>query len=141
MIKEVLSDTDDRMSKTIDSLRHDLLKIRTGRASPALVEELMVDYYGMPTPLQQLAAISVPEAQQLLIRPYSAKDIASIERAIATSELGLNPNNDGKQIRLNFPSLTEDRRRDLVKMVSRRAEEARVSVRNVRRDAINDLRR
>lgn len=140
MIKEVLSDTDDRMSKTIDSLRHDLLKIRTGRASPSLVEELMVDYYGMPTPLQQLAAISVPEAQQLLIRPYSAKDIASIERAIATSELGLTPNNDGKQIRLNFPSLTEERRRDLVKMVSRRAEEARVSVRNVRRDAINDLR-
>ncbi len=140
MIKEVLSDTDDRMSKTIDSLRHDLMKIRTGRASPALVEELTIDYYGMPTPLQQLAAISVPEAQQLLIRPYSAKDITAIERAIAVSDLGLTPNNDGKQIRLNFPSLTEERRRDLVKMVSRRAEEARVGVRNIRRDAINDLR-
>lgn len=140
MIKEVLSDTDDRMAKTIDSLRHDLLKIRTGRASPALVEELTIDYYGMPTPLQQLAAISVPEAQQLVIRPYSAKDIGAIERAIATSDLGLTPNNDGKQIRLNFPSLTEERRRDLVKMVARRAEEARVSIRNIRRDAINDLR-
>ncbi|MCB0114151.1 MAG: ribosome recycling factor [Caldilineaceae bacterium] len=140
MIKEVLSDTEDRMSKAMDALHHDLMKIRTGRASPALVDELTIDYYGMPTPLQQLAAISVPEAQQLLIRPYSTQDIAAIERAIATSDLGLTPNNDGKQIRLNIPSLTEERRRDLVKMVSRRAEEARVSVRNIRRDAINDLR-
>jgi ribosome recycling factor len=140
MIKEVLKDADDRMTKTIEALRHDLLTIRTGRASPALVDELAVEYYGMPTPLQQLANISVPEAQQLLIRPYNAKDIPAIERAIALSGLGLTPSNDGKQIRLTFPSLTEERRRELAKVVSRRAEEARVGIRNIRRDAINDLR-
>jgi ribosome recycling factor len=128
------------MTKTIEALRHDLLTIRTGRASPALVDELAVEYYGMPTPLQQLANISVPEAQQLLIRPYNAKDIPAIERAIALSGLGLTPSNDGKQIRLTFPSLTEERRRELAKVVSRRAEEARVGIRNIRRDAINDLR-
>jgi ribosome recycling factor len=140
MITEVLQDVSDRMTKTIESLRHDLMSIRTGRASPALVEELKVEYYGMPTPLQQLANISVPEAQQLLIKPYNAKDISAIERAIAISDLGLTPSNDGKQIRLTFPSLTEQRRRDLTKVVAKRAEEARVSIRNIRRDAINDLR-
>lgn len=140
MITDVLKDATDRMTKTIESLRHDLMAIRTGRASPALVEELKVEYYGMPTPLQQLANISVPEAQQLLIKPYNAKDISAIERAIAVSDLGLTPSNDGKQIRLTFPSLTEQRRRDLTKVVAKRAEEARVSIRNIRRDAINDLR-
>ncbi len=140
MIKEVLQDTDERMSKAIDSMRSDLMTIRTGRASPSLLDRLHVDYYGMPTPLQQLASISVPEAQTLLIRPYSAGDIAAIERAIAVSDLGLTPNNDGKQIRLTFPALTQDRRRDLTKQVAKRAEEARVGIRNIRRDAINDLR-
>ncbi len=140
MIKELLQETDERMDKTIDALRSDLMNIRTGRASPALVERLNVDYYGTATPLQQLATISVPEAQTLLIRPYSQGDLANIERAIAASDLGLTPNNDGKQIRLTFPSLTEERRRDLTKLVSRRAEEARVAVRNIRRDSINDLR-
>ena len=140
MIREILQETDERMSKTIEALRQDLMTIRTGRASPALLERLHVDYYGMPTPLQQLASISVPEAQTLLIRPYSPGDISAIERAIAISDLGLTPNNDGKQIRLSFPSLTEERRRDLTKLVSKRAEEARVGIRNIRRDAINDLR-
>lgn len=140
MIKDVLQDVIERMNKAIESLRSDLMTIRTGRASPALVDRLNVDYYGMPTPLQQLASISVPEAHTLLIRPYSPGDLSTIERAIAVSDLGLTPNSDGKQIRLNFPALTEDRRRELTKVVSRRAEEARVSVRNVRRDAINDLR-
>lgn len=140
MIKEILHETSDRMSKTIESLHLDLMSIRTGRASPALVDRLSVDYYGVATPLLQLAAISIPEAQSILIRPYSPSDIAAIERAIAHSDLGLNPNNDGKQIRLNIPALTEERRRDLTKQVSRRAEEARVAIRNIRRDAINDLR-
>jgi len=140
MIKEILHETTDRMNKTIESLHFDLMSIRTGRASPALVDRLSVDYYGVATPLLQLAAISIPEAQSIVIRPYSPSDIAAIERAIAHSDLGLNPNNDGKQIRLNIPTLTEERRRDLSKQVARRAEEARVSVRNIRRDAINDLR-
>ena len=140
MINDVLKDTRERMDKTIDSLRHDLMTIRTGRASPALVEELMVEYYGMPTPLMQLALISVPEAQQILIKPYTVKDLGAIEKAIAKSDLGLTPNNDGTQIRLMLPRLTEERRRDLVKLVAKRGEEARVSVRNIRRDAIHDLK-
>jgi ribosome recycling factor len=140
MINEVLADAQERMDKTVDSLRADLMTIRTGRASPALVERLLVDYYGMPTPLQQLATISVPEPQQLLIRPFAKGDIAAIEKAIAKSDLKLTPNNDGQQIRLNIPALTEERRRELTKLVAKRGEEARVSVRNIRRDAIHDLR-
>jgi ribosome recycling factor len=140
MFNEVLTDVQERMDKTIEALRHDLLSIRTGRASPALVERLMVEYYGMPVPLQQLATISVPEPQQLAIRPYNAKDIGAIEKAISKSDLKLTPNNDGQQIRLTIPALTEERRRDLTKLVSKRGEEARIAVRNVRRDAIHDLR-
>ena len=140
MINEILHETNDRMQKTIDSLQVDLMSIRTGRASPALVDRLQIDYYGTPTPLLQVAAISVSDAQSIIIRPYSPSDIAAIEKAIANSNLGLTPNNDGKQIRLNIPTLTEERRRDLSKQVSRRAEDARVAVRNIRRDAINDLR-
>lgn len=140
MINDILANAKDRMEKTIEALQHDLMAIRTGRASPALVERLMVEYYSVPTPLQQLASISVPEAQTLLIRPFSPSDIGAIEKAIAKSDIGLTPNNDGQQIRLAIPALTEERRRDLTKQVSRRAEEARVAVRNIRRDEINDLR-
>ena len=140
MINEVYADTKDRMHKALDSLRLDFMAIRTGRASPALVERLTVEYYGTPTQLQQLATISVPEAQMIVIRPFSARDIGAIEKAIAKSDLGLTPNNDGQQIRLVIPALTEERRRDLTKIVAKRAEEARVAVRNIRRDAIHDLR-
>jgi ribosome recycling factor len=140
MIEEVIVDANERMDKAIDALRSDLRAVRTGRASPALVERLVVDYYGVPTPLQQLSVISVPEAQLIVIRPYSPSDIGMISKAIAKSDLGLTPNNDGQQIRLVVPPLTEERRRDLSKHVSKRAEEARVAVRNVRRDAIHDLR-
>lgn len=140
MIDELIQDLDDRMTKTVSVFREDLMSIRTGRASPALVDKLEIDYYGTPTPLQQIAAITVPEAQQILIKPYSAADIEAIEKAISNSDLGLSPSNDGQQIRLNIPALTEDRRRDLTKMVGKRAEEARVAARNIRRDAINDLR-
>lgn len=140
MINDVLNDVKERMDKTIESLRHDLRHIRTGRASPALVEELHVDYYGMPTPLQQLATISIPEARQIQIKPYARNDIGAIEKAIAKSDLGLTPNNDGESIRLQIPALTEERRRDLTKQVAKRGEEARVAIRNIRRDAIQDLK-
>ncbi len=140
MIDEVAADAEARMKKAIDALRETLKTVRTGRASPALVEHLTVDYYNVPTPLQQIASISTQDAQTLLIRPFSPNDIAAIEKAIAKSDLGLTPNNDGKQIRLMIPPLTEERRRDLTKMVAKYAEEARVAVRNIRRDAIHDLR-
>ncbi len=140
MINDVLANASERMKKAIDSLRTDLMAIRTGRASPALVDRLMVEYYSVPTPLKQLATVSAPEAQTLLIRPYSPADIGAIEKAIAKSEIGLTPNNDGQQIRLSIPPLTEERLVELTKQVARRAEEARVAIRKSRRDEIHDLR-
>jgi ribosome recycling factor len=140
MIKETIKEAETRMKGAVQTLEEDLSGIRTGRASPALVERLHVEYYGMPTNLMQLATISVPEARQLLIRPFDAASIKAIEKAILASDLGLTPNNDGKQIRLNIPPLTEERRRDLVKVVHNRLEDSRVAVRNVRRDLIKDLR-
>ena len=140
MINDTLKEARMRMKGAIQSFEDDLASIRTGRATPALVERLSVEYYGAPTPLQQLATISVPEARQLLIKPFDATSLKAIERAILASELGLTPNNDGKAIRLNLPPLNEERRRDLARVVNTRTEEARVSVRNVRRDLIKDLR-
>lgn len=140
MLKDVYKETEARMKGAIQALEEDLGGIRTGRASPALVERLQVEYYGSPTPLIQLASISVPEARQLLIRPFDASTMKIIERAILASDLGLTPNNDGKSIRLNLPPLTEERRRELVKVVNHRVEEGRVAARNVRRDSIRDLR-
>lgn len=140
MLNDVYKDAENRMKGAVQALQEDLAAIRTGRAAPALVEKLPVDYYGIPTPLQQLASISVPEARTLLIRPYDASSLKAIEKGILASDLGLTPNTDGKAIRLNLPNLTEERRRDLVRVVGSRLEEARVAVRNVRRDAIKDLR-
>jgi len=140
MIKDLLRETEDKMKKAIEALDADLRTIRTGRASPALVERVMVDYYGVPTPLEQLATISAPEPQLLTIRPYDPASLKDIERAILASELGLTPNNDGKLIRLAIPRLTQERRVELVKVVHKRLEEARVSIRNVRREAMNDLK-
>lgn len=140
MIKDILTDAEHRMRSAIQVLHDDLAGIRTGRASPALVEKLSIEYYGTPTPLQQLASISVPEPRTLTIKPYDATTLKVIEKAIQTSDLGLNPNNDGKVIHLNLPPLNEQRRRDLVKTVHHRLEEARIAVRNIRRDAHNDLR-
>lgn len=140
MIKDALNDAEARMKGAVGSLNDDLTAIRTGRASPALVERLMVEYYGTPTPLQQLAAIAAPEPQMITIKPYDAGILNGIEKAIQTSDLGLNPSNDGKIIRLVLPPLTKERRADLVKMVQKRIEEAKVSVRNVRRDAQDELR-
>jgi ribosome recycling factor len=140
VIKETVMEAEGRMKGAVQALEEDLSGIRTGRASPALVERLQVDYYGAPTPLIQLASISVPDPRTLLIRPFDPTTLKSIERAILASELGLTPNNDGKTIRLNLPPLTEERRKDLARYVNGRLEEARVAVRNVRRDLIKDLR-
>lgn len=140
MIKETLHDARERMEKTVEALKTDLRVIRTGRASPALVEHLTVEYYGLPTPLNQLAGVTVPEPRQLMIRPWDRNTLGIIEKAILKSDLGLNPNNDGQVIRLVLPALTEERRRDLNKQVARRVEEARVSARNIRRDTNEMLR-
>ncbi len=140
MVQDALNETRERMTGAIKALEEDLGGIRTGRASPALVEKLQVEYYGAPTPLRQLASISIPEPRTITIRPFDAAALKGIERAIQTSDLGLNPNNDGQNIHLTLPQLTEERRRELVKVVARRLEEAKVAIRNVRRDVIRDLR-
>jgi len=140
MLNDVYKETENRMKGAVQSLEEDLSAIRTGRASPALIEKLPVEYYGTQTPLIQLASIGVPEARQLLIRPYDPGSLQDIERAILASDLGLTPNNDGKAIRLNMPPLTEERREELVRVVRNRVEEARIAVRNVRRDSIRNLR-
>ena len=140
MIKDILKDAESRMHHTIEVLKADLAGIRTGRANPALVEKLHVEYYGAETPLMQLAAISVPEPRQLLIKPFDPTSLKAIEKSIMASDLGLTPNNDGKQIRLILPPLNEERRRELVKHVHSRLEEARVAVRNIRRDAMKDMK-
>jgi ribosome recycling factor len=140
MITEVLEELRERMQKSVEVLQDDLLSIRTGRASPALVEKLQVEYYGTLTPLNQMASTAAPEPRLLVIRPWDPAALPDIERAILRSDLGLTPMNDGKLIRLSIPRLTEERRRELVKVVSRRVEEARVAVRNLRRDALQDLK-
>ena len=140
MLKEACQSAEHRMKGAIQALEEHLGAIRTGRATPMLVEKLMVEYYGMPTPLMQLASISVPEARSLLIKPFDPASLKTVEKAILASDLGLTPNNDGKAIRLNLPPLNEERRRELVKVLHHRMEEARVSIRNIRRDVIKDLR-
>lgn len=141
MIEEILVDAEQRMGKAVDALRRELATIRTGRARPALVEYLRVDYHGAPTPLNQLATIAAPEPRLLTIQPWDRNSLGAIERAIQMSDLGLNPTSDGTIIRLAIPQLTEERRKDLVKAVHRRVEEGRVAVRNVRRDCLEELRR
>lgn len=140
MIADLLKEAENNMKAALQALEDDLAAIRTGRATPALVEKLLVEYYGQPAPLMQLASISVPEPRSLLIKPFDESSLQEIEKAIQTSDLGLTPNNDGKSIRLNLPTLTEDRRKDLAKVVNNRLEDARVSVRNTRRDSIKDMR-
>lgn len=140
MVDDVLKETDERMGKSIEALENDLVNIRTGRASPVLVERLQIEYYGTDVPLNQLATISVPEPRLLVIRPYDPTSLPQIEKAILKSDLGLTPANDGKVIRLSIPRLTEERRLELVKMVQKRVEEARVSIRNCRRDGLQELR-
>jgi ribosome recycling factor len=140
MISEVLCNTDAKMSKAVQTLQRGLSTIRTGRASPSLVEHIRVDYYGVPTPLNQIAAISAPEARLLLIQPWDRSILPTIEKAILKSDLGLNPINDGNVLRLAIPQLTEERRRELVRLVRKRTEEGRVAVRNIRRESVEKLR-
>jgi len=140
MIDEVLSDASTRMGKTIEALRKDLASVRTGRATPTLVDNIKVDYYGTPTPLKQMATISAPEARLLVIQPWDNTTIGEIKKAILKSELGLNPSSDGNVIRLAIPPLSEERRRELVKAVHKKAEEGRIALRNIRRDALEMLR-
>ena len=139
MINDVLHEAEGKMKRAVEALREDLLTIRTGRASPALIERVRVDYYGTPTPLNQLATISAPEPRLLVVRPWDPSVLSAIEKAILKSDLGLTPSNDGKVIRLPIPQLTEERRRELVRMVSHRVEEGRVALRNIRRDSLKDL--
>jgi ribosome recycling factor len=140
VIKEALKEAEMRMKASVQALEDDLSGIRTGRATPALVDRLTVEYYGTPTPLRQLATFSVPEPRQIMIKPFDPSSIKDIERAILASDLGLTPGNDGKAIRLNLPPLTEDRRKELVRVVQGRVEEGRVALRNIRRDTIKDMR-
>ncbi|MEE8298489.1 MAG: ribosome recycling factor [Thermodesulfobacteriota bacterium] len=134
MLADILQDTEDRMNKTLSAFITELAKIRTGRATSALVDHIIVDYYGAETPINQLATVSIPEPRTILIQPWDVSAIPEIEKAIMKSELGINPSNDGKVIRIGIPTLTEDRRKELVKYVSKVAEDFRVSIRQVRHD-------
>ena len=141
MVQERISDAKSRMHKAIEALKAELATVRTGRASPGLVEHVRVDYYGAPTPLNQLSTVTAPDARLIVITPYDRTALGAIEKAIQKSDLGLTPSNDGTVIRLNIPQLTEDRRRDLAKHVRKRVEDARVAVRNVRRDIHDQVRK
>jgi ribosome recycling factor len=140
MTDELVADAGERMTKSVDAIRQEFGSVRTGRASPALLDRVNVDYYGAITPLKQLATISAPEPRLLTVQPYDKSSIKAIERAILESDVGLTPNNDGNVIRLGVPELTEERRRQLVKVARQIAEEGRVAIRNVRRDVMHDLR-
>jgi ribosome recycling factor len=140
MIDDVLKDAEERMKKAIEALRRDLLSIRTGRATPALIDRMPIEYYGTPTPLNQLAQITAPEPRLLVVRPYDRSAFSIIEKTLQKSEQGFNPSNDGQVIRIPIPLLTEERRREMVKLVKHKVEEGRVSIRNIRRDALHDLK-
>ena len=140
MVDDLFGDAERRMQKAVEALRQDIASLRTGRASSALVERITVDYYGTPTPINQVASISVPEARLLVIQPWDRKMLTDIEKAIQKSDLGINPNNDGQVIRLAIPPLNEERRRDMVKTLHKKLDEHKVAVRNVRRDAQDKLR-
>jgi ribosome recycling factor len=139
MIQELLTDAERRMDQAVEHTVGEFATVRTGRANPGILHRVMVDYYGAPTPLQQLASFSVPEPRLLVLQPFDKSSITNIERAIQVSDLGLNPSNDGNVIRLAFPALTEDRRKDLIRVVKNMAEEGRIAIRQVRRHAKDDI--
>ncbi len=140
MIDEVELQADDKMEKAVEALKRELAAVRTGRANPGLVEHIQVEYYGTITPLNQMSGISVPEARLIVINPWDKHALSAIEKALLKANLGLTPSNDGKVIRLTIPQLTEERRKELVKLVGKRVEEGRVEIRNARRDAIEEMR-
>ena len=141
MIDETLFEAEEKMERAIDFAKEDLATIRTGRASPAMFAKIMIDYYGAPTPLPQMASIGVPEPRMALIKPYDNSQISAIEKAIRDSDLGVNPNNEGTQIRINLPQMTEERRREMIKVARHKGEEAKVAIRNIRRRAKEELDR
>lgn len=141
MLKTIKKEAEEKMQKTITSLKHEFASVRAGRANPSLLDRITVDYYGIPTPLNQLANISAPEARLLVIQPWDSKSIGDIEREILKSDLGLNPSNDGKIIRLAIPQLTEERRKELSKLVKKLGEESKVAIRNIRRDSNDELKK
>ncbi len=136
-----MKNAEARMEKAIGALEHDLSTIRAGRANPAILDKVTVEYYGVPTPVQQVGTVAVPEARTITIQPWDMSILGEIEKAILKSDIGITPNNDGKQIRLNFPPLTEERRKELVKSISKRGEESKVAIRNIRRDAIEAFKK
>ena len=138
---DYLESAEERMQKTLDNLSDEFVTIRAGRANPGVLNRVTVDYYGVPTPIQQMANVSVPEARILLIQPWDRSTIKNIERAIQASDIGINPNNDGSVIRLVFPELTEERRRDLTKDVRKKGEAAKVAIRNIRRDTVDSIKK
>jgi ribosome recycling factor len=140
MVAEIFEDTERRMQKAVEILKQDLTAVRTGRASAALIDRILVDYYGTPTPINQVSQVSIPEARLIVIQPYERKMLTDIEKAIQKSDLGINPNNDGQVIRLNVPPLNEERRREMVKTVHKKLDEHKVAIRNIRRDAHDKLR-
>ena len=139
-MKELLKNTEEKMNKTVGVLERDYKSIRAGRANASVLDRITVDYYGAPTPIQQMAAVSIPEPRVLMIQPWDASTLKEIEKAILTSDIGINPQNDGRGIRLSFPPLTEERRKEIVKDVHKTAEDSKVAVRNTRRDAIEKLK-
>ncbi|HEX3016022.1 MAG TPA: ribosome recycling factor [Desulfobacteria bacterium] len=140
MISEIMHDAEDRMNKAIDALRKEYASLRAGRANPALLEKVMVDYYGVPTPITQMANVSAPEPRMLMIQPWDRSTLPNIEKAIQKSDLGLNPSSDGQVIRIAIPQLTQERRNELVKVAKKKAEDARVAIRNIRRDANDHIK-
>ncbi len=140
-METIFAKTEERMEKALDALNRDYASIRAGRANPGVLDKVEIDYYGVPTPINQVAAVSISEARVLVIQPWDKTMIQPIEKAIQASDIGINPMNDGNVIRLTFPALTEDRRREIAKDISKRAEDAKVAVRNVRRDGIDDLKK
>ncbi len=141
MVKEILNDAESRMKKSVEVFRQELAGMKAGRATPAMLDKIRVDYYGTPTPINQMATIEVPDTRTLVIKPWDRSAIKNIEKAIQMSDLGLNPNNDGAVIRLSIPPMTEDRRKELVKQVNKRTEEERVVIRNIRRDANDQIKK
>lgn len=140
-METVFAKTKEKMEKCLTALERDFAAVRAGRANPAVLDKVMVDYYGVPTPINQMAAVSVPEARLLVIQPWDASTLRDIEKAINTADIGINPQNDGKVIRLTFPQLTEEHRKTLQKDISKRGEEAKVAIRNVRRDSMDDIKK
>ncbi len=141
MTKQILKDAEEKMKKSLETFRHDLASMKAGRATPAMLDKLRVDYYGTPTPVSQVANIDVPDSRTIVIKPWDRTMLKAVEKAILVSDLGINPGNDGIVIRLSIPPMTQDRRKDLVKVVHKRAEEERVVVRNIRRDANEHIKK